>query len=62
MLTIFVVLMVWLVLSLPLSMVLGFAFKDDRGVELLAMDGDVAVFRAADGALERVSLADRASH
>lgn len=62
MLTIVVILAIWVVLSLPLSVVLGFSFRSDTHPELVGMDGDVAVFRRASGELERVSLGDRASH
>lgn len=62
MLTILVILGIWVVLSLPLSVVLGFSFRNDTHLELVGMDGDVAVFRRASGDLERVSLTDRASH
>lgn len=56
------ILAIWVVLSLPLSVVLGFSIRDDKVVELVGMDGDVAVFRRADGTLERVPLVDRTSH
>jgi hypothetical protein len=62
MLTITVILAIWVVLSLPLSVVLGFSFQDDPQPELVGMDGDLAVFQAADGTVERISLADRASY
>ena len=48
MLTIVVILAIWVVLSLPLSVVLGFSIRDDKVVELVGMDGDVAVFRRAE--------------
>ena len=56
MLTIVVILAIWVMLSLPLSVVLGHSLSTPRESELLGMDGDVAVFRTADGRLERVSL------
>jgi hypothetical protein len=62
MLTIIVILAIWVMLSLPLSVVLGCSFQDDRQPELVGMDGDVAVFRGADGTIERISLAARAAH
>jgi hypothetical protein len=62
MLTVLVIVAIWVVLSLPLSVVLGASLRDDTRLELVGMDGDVAIFRGANGALERVSLADRASH
>jgi hypothetical protein len=34
--------------------------RDDRVVDLVGMDGDVAVFRRADGTLVRLPLADHA--
>jgi hypothetical protein len=61
-LTIIVILAIWLVLSVPMSVVLGFAMRDDRVVELEGMDGDVAVFRRADGTIERMPLGERAAH
>jgi hypothetical protein len=62
MLTIIVILAIWVALSLPLSVVLGISFQNDAQPELVGMDGDVAVFQAADGTVERISLADRASY
>jgi len=62
MLTIIVILGIWVVLSLPMSVVLGLSFRDDTPVELVGMDGDVAVFRRAGGGLERMPLGDRAAH
>jgi hypothetical protein len=62
MFTIIVILTIWAVLSIPLSVVLGFSFKDDPRPELIGMDGDAAVFRRADGTLDRISLADLASY
>ena len=56
MLTIVVILAIWVVLSLPLSVVLGHSISTPGETELLGMDGDVAVFRTADGRLRRVSL------
>jgi hypothetical protein len=62
MLTIIVILAIWLVLSLPMSVVLGFSFRDTDRLELVGMDGDVAVFRRPNGVLERVPLGDRTSY
>lgn len=56
MLTIAVILAIWVVLSLPLSVILGHSMSTPEESELLGMDGDVAVFRTAGGRLERVSL------
>jgi hypothetical protein len=62
MLTIVVILAIWVVLSLPLSVVLGHTISTPQGeAELLGMDGDIAVYRRADGRLERVSLTARTS-
>ncbi|HEX4820015.1 MAG TPA: hypothetical protein VFV00_07390 [Acidimicrobiales bacterium] len=61
MLTIAVILAIWVVLSLPLSVVLGHSMSTPQESELLGMDGDVAVFRRADGRIERVSLTARTS-
>lgn len=61
MLTIVVILAIWVVLSLPLSVVLGHSMSTPGESELLGMDGDVALFRRADGRLERVSLSARTS-
>lgn len=60
MLTIIVILGIWTVLSIPLSVVLGFSFRDNR-LELVGMDGDNAVYRRPDGTLERSSLIDPAT-
>jgi hypothetical protein len=59
MLTIIVILAIWSLLSLPLSVVLGFSFRDDR-LDLVGMDGDDVVYRRASGELERVRLVDTA--
>ena len=61
MLTIVVILAIWVVLSLPLSVILGHSMSTPGESELLGMEGDVAVFRTADGRVERVSLTARAS-
>ena len=62
MLTIVVMLAIWIVLSVPLSVVLGHSMSTTRREsELLGMEGDVAVFRTASGRLERVSLTARTS-
>ena len=61
MLTIAVILAIWVVLSVPLSVVLGHSMCAPEETELLGMDGDVAVFRRADGRIERVSLSARTS-
>ena len=61
MLTIAVILAIWVALSLPLSVVLGHSMSTPQESELLGMDGDVAVFRRADGRIERVSLTARTS-
>ena len=61
MITILTILGIWLVLSVPMSVVLGCAMRD-RSAELEGMDGDVAVFRRADGTLERMPLGDHALH
>jgi hypothetical protein len=59
MLTILVILAIWIVLSIPLSVVLGISMRDAKLLELVGMDGDAAVFRRADGTFEHVSLVDR---
>jgi hypothetical protein len=59
MLTIIVILAIWLVLSIPLSVVLGFSFRDDNTLDLVGMDGDDIVFRRPSGDLERVPMFDR---
>ncbi|MEY2432273.1 MAG: hypothetical protein QOC92_1998 [Acidimicrobiaceae bacterium] len=61
MLTIVVILAIWVLLSLPLSVVLGLSMRTDAHRELVGMDGDAAVYRHGDGSLERVSLAAHAS-
>jgi len=53
------ILAIWTVLSLPLSVIVGFSIRDDKVVELVGMDGDAAVYRRADGTLQRLSLVDR---
>jgi hypothetical protein len=62
MLSIYAILAIWILLSLPVSLVLGFSLRDDSRPELVGMDGEVAVFRRTSGLFERVSLTDRASH
>ena len=62
MLTIIVVLGIWTALSLPVSVVVAFMLRDDSQLELVGMDGDVAVYRRPNGELARVSLGDRATH
>lgn len=52
---------IWAVLSLPLSVVVGFSIRDDKVVELVGMDGGAAVYRRADGSLQRMPLVDRAT-
>lgn len=59
MLTIVVILAIWLVLSAPLSIVLGLTFRDDNSLDLVGMDGDDIVFRRANGDLERVPMFNR---
>ena len=59
MLTIVVILAVWVLLSLPMSVVLGLSMKSESRPELVGMEGDVAVFRRSNGALQRVSLVER---
>ena len=59
MLTILAILAIWTALSIPLSLVLGVSLRRGRGVELLGMDGDVAVYRSADGGIVRQRLIDR---
>ena len=61
MLTIVVILAIWVVLSVPLSFVLGHSMAGPQESELLGMEGDVAVFRRPDGRIERVSLSQRTS-
>jgi hypothetical protein len=61
MLTIIVILGIWLVLSLPMSVVLGVSLRGNAQPELMGMDGDVAVFRRPDGAVERMPLGERTS-
>ena len=60
MLTVIEILTIWSLLSLPLAMVLGFSFKDDR-LELVGMDGADVVYRRTSGQLERVRLIDTAA-
>ena len=59
--TIAVILAIWVLLSVPLSVVLGHSMSTPGESELLGMDGDVAIFRRADGRIERVSLSERTS-
>ena len=59
--TIVVILAIWVLLSVPLSVVLGHSMSTPGESELLGMEGDVAVFRTADGRVERVSLSERTS-
>jgi len=61
MLTIVVILAIWVLLSLPLSVILGHSMSTPRESELVGMDGEFAVFRRSDGRLERVSLTARTS-
>jgi len=61
MMTIAVILAIWVLLSVPLSVVLGHSMSTPEESELLGMEGDVAVYRRADGRLERVSLTARTS-
>ena len=69
MLTIVVILAIWVLLSIPMCVALGVSMRSDDGQEvagtgvreLLGMDGDSAVYRRADGSLERVSLSARTS-
>lgn len=59
MLTLVTILGIWTVLSIPLSVVLGFSMhRSTEERELLGMDGDAAVYRRA-GRLERVPLFER---
>lgn len=55
------ILAIWALLSLPLSVVVGFSIRDDKVVELVGMDGDAAVYRRADGSLQRLPLVDRSA-
>jgi hypothetical protein len=50
---------IWIVLSIPMSILLGSTLRTETPAELVGMDGDNAVYRRADGALERVALIDR---
>ena len=61
MMTIAAILAIWVVLSVPLSVILGHTMCPPEESELLGMDGNVAVFRRADGCIERVSLTARTS-
>ena len=59
--TIITILAIWMVLSIPLSVLLGFTLRgdDETGApELLGMDGENAVYRDAAGRLVRVALVD----
>jgi len=60
--TIIVILGIWLLLSLPLSVVLGVSLRGNARPELVGMDGDVAVFCRPDGVVERMPLGERTSH
>ncbi len=60
MLTIIVIVAIWSLLSLPLSVVLGFSLRD-RTRELVGMDGDDVVYRMADGELVREPLVESTS-
>lgn len=61
MLTIAVIFAIWLLLSVPLSLVLGRSMRTGPGApELIGMDGEAAVFRLADGREHRVFLTERA--
>jgi hypothetical protein len=53
------ILAIWTLLSLPLSVIVGFSIRDDKVVELVGMDGNAAVYRRADGSLQRMPLVDR---
>lgn len=59
MLTIVVILAIWVLLSLPMSVILGHSMKSESKPELVGMEGEVAVFRRSDGSVTRVSLAER---
>jgi hypothetical protein len=61
MLTIVVILAIWVLLSIPMSVLLGISMRSDDRRELVGMDGDAAVYRRANGSLERVSLTARTS-
>jgi hypothetical protein len=57
--TIIVILAIWMLLSLPMSVILGHAMSSESPEpELVGMDGDVAVFRRSDNTELRVSLAE----
>jgi hypothetical protein len=58
MLTIVVILAVWVLLSVPMSIVLGLSMKSQSRPELVGMDGEHAVYRDANGSLQRVSLVE----
>jgi hypothetical protein len=55
------IIMVWVALSIPISLVLGLSFWGEAPVELVGMDGDDAVFQRPDGTLERMPLGTRTS-
>lgn len=58
--TIIVILAIWMLLSLPMSVIVGRAMTPERTEpELLGMEGDVAVFRRSDGSVQRVPLGER---
>ena len=61
MMTIAVILAIWVLLSLPLSVILGHSMKCETETEpeLLGMDGDVALLRGSDGLIHRVALGER---
>ena len=61
MMTIVVIFAMWVLLSLPMSVILGHSIKSDTEPELIGMDGDVALFRRGDGSVQRVSLGERTS-
>lgn len=61
MFTVFVMLSVWLLLSLPLSVVLGAFLHHDTPPELIGMEGDLAVYLNSDGSFHRVSMIDHAA-
>jgi hypothetical protein len=59
MLTLLMILGIWTVLSIPLSVVLGFSIhRGTESRELVGMDGGAAVYWRA-GRLERVPLIER---
>jgi hypothetical protein len=52
----------WVVVSLAIALVVGGSFGTDDPPELLGMDGDLAVYRRANGVIERFPLVERTSH